>query len=524
MKQHPTRWAMLLGALILAGLAVQGVSASDEFERIREKAEEMLVAINDAEYATFAEGKNSSLGRAYGDFGYLLTPSKLEDLEELVAASQDDVEKARRTLTADILRYHAMRSASAALIDNTRDSFRDKGTQVEEGLVVLRGLDHRIGREESQDVRRKWALASNELYTAINVYLTNLTLDLGRQAQKLGYEGYYPFLQAAEGWDVPLMQAAAESLLSSTQASYDAALEKWTGRELDLPVRKVRSYDAARLLFFPRLSQGVRAADPEAICAKTLKDLGIDLGGQRNLRADLKDRPGREPEATAYMINKGKARVVMTPTGFVTDVQDLLAAFGEAEFYYNIPGDVPFESAYFGNTVLPSIYRELFAGIAGEPGWVARHLKLDGVSADEVAEALRFRSLLRAREAAGRLLFQLELHANPAVSANRYNEIMERALGWPRISLDAEAYLAANDDFRSGGLVLGALIAAQIRETLRREWGEEWFLNAELGRRLEHGAARGFAMPLAEFLGIWQLDGVHMEPLVAELQKEESGS
>jgi len=252
--------------------------------------------------------------------------------------------------------------------------------------------------------------------------------------------------------------------------------------------------------------------------------VGIQLSGQRNLRLDLKDRAGREPEARAYALSTGRTRVAMTPSGYVTDVQDLLGAYGEAQFYYSIPGNTPFEAAYFGTNILPSIYRELFAGLATEPAWVARHLKLDGVGAEEVAEAMRFRSLLRAREAAGRLLFQLELHANPAIDPGRYNQVMERALIWPRISVDAEAYLLANDDYRSGGLVLGAMIAAQIRDALRREWGEEWFRRPELAKRLEQGASRGYAMTIDEFLKIWKLDGIHMEPLQAEYHREGSGS
>ena len=65
--------AFLLAVVLLlgAGLALAQGSVED-FERKREKAKEMLEAINDANYNAFGEGKDSALERVYGDYNYLV--------------------------------------------------------------------------------------------------------------------------------------------------------------------------------------------------------------------------------------------------------------------------------------------------------------------------------------------------------------------------------------------------------------------------------------------------------------------
>ncbi len=210
----------------------------------------------------------------------------------------------------------------------------------------------------------------------------------------------------------------------------------------------------------------------------------------------------------------------MIPTELVTDIQDLIAALGEAEFYYLTPNDLRFEEAYTGTSVYPGVYRALFEMICEEPAWVAEHLKLDGSTPDEIAGALRFRRLARARGAAGNFLFALQLHADPQIDSRLYNEIMQTALGWRRIANDADTYLGCNDDFRSGGIVLGQAIAAQIRATLREEWGAEWFRNKELAERLTRGAEQGYAISLEDFLSIWGIDALDPSILTAQLETD----
>jgi hypothetical protein len=499
----------LVAALVACGVLLTGgvpsASGSDELERIREKTGEMLVAVNGARYASFGDGKDSELEKAYGGFAYLLTPDKLEKVAELVNEIEDGEIKEARLRTLSLLRYHALMSRTASIIDNYRNSCRDRSMQVDGQNITLRGLDFRMGREESQDARRKWWLASSQLYKGVNVYLGSFLHDLNVEAKALGYPGYYALLREAQRWDLELLTRNAETTLRNSEKIYSSLLERWADQEMGLKVRKIRSYDAERLFFFPSLSERVALKKPLDLATATLKEFGLDLGKQRTLRVDVRDRKGRSPEAHAYQISTGKTHLTMIPSGYFTDIQDLLGALGEAEFYHSIPGEQPFEHAYFGTNVIPSVYRGLLELIAEEPQWIATQLKPKKASVEEVAEAFRFRRIMKMREAAGFFLFQLQLQEDPTIEPSVYAEQMESALLWKQTANDADAYLSKNDDYRSGGRLLGYVIAVKIRDALRDEWGAEWFRNEELNQRLRRGAERGYDMELDEFLGIWNL-------------------
>jgi hypothetical protein len=509
------RLVLLTVALVLVGASAAG--AAEEYVRIREKAGEMLVSVNEARFKPWAEGKDSELEKAYGGYAYLFTSAKLDRLDEIVAEASDPAEKAKRALTADIIRYHAIRSKVAPLLDNLCNSLRENSIPVEEGQVVLWGLDHRIGCQADRDIRRKWWLAASQLYTGINVYRRSLLLDLNDQAKAVGEEGYYEFLRRVEGWNIELTRTTAEALLENTEASYLALLEEYAQSELGLEVRKVRTYDVDRLLFFPAISEKVSAVKLEKLLEQSFKESGVDLGKQRSLRRDLREKKGRNPEAKAHPLDYGKAEVTMIPTGQVSDFPDAMGAIGEAQFYYRIPRDVPFEEAVAGTNIYPSVYRALFEMVTEEPAWISAHLKLKGVSADEVSKALRFRRLLRIRKAAGNFIFQLQLHENPRIEADAYNDLMEQALGWKRTGNDADAYLASNDDYRSGGLLLGYVIAAQVRQALIEQWGPEWFRNEALADKLKAGARKGYGASLDEFLAVWGVSGFDAGALAGQV-------
>jgi len=510
-------WTLALLALPVL-LAVVPAHAADEFERIREKAAEMAAAVQSNRYDTFGEGKDSGVERTYGDFSYLVTPNKISGVRELVEEAASPEERALRQKTYDLLFFHTLRSMSAALFDNARDAARDNVVRSEGDVIVLRGLEQNIAAQTDQEKRRKWFIASEQLYTGMNVYLLNLLADLDRHAKDLGAEGFYPFLRASQHWDVDLLASTAESVLVSTEATYASRLDKWSQREMGVETRRLRTYDALRLAMLPKLKENVSWGDGLAVAKKTLKDLGYDVDNQRTMRVDVKSRPGQVPGANAYQLGIGKCRVLSTPLEYPGQLVDLLGALGEAEFYQNMRGDLRFEEAFYGNNIVPSVFRALIESIVEEPTWVSRHLKLKDVTPEEVADGFRFRRLLKMREAAGNLLFQVKLHEDFRVSPAKYNEIMERALLWKRMDQDANAYLSANDDYLSGGYLLGTVLAAQIRDNLRAEWGAEWYRNPELAKRLTAMAQRGYALELNEFLALWKLEGVEVQALLAKVE------
>ena len=116
--------------------------------------------------------------------------------------------------------------------------------------------------------------------------------------------------------------------------------------------------------------------------------------------------------------------------------------------------------------------------------------------------------------------FQERLQADPQTDSEAYAKLMQTTLGWKHTNNDAAAYLMTNDDYRSGGRVLGMVIALQIRDQLRQEWGEDWYAHPDLAERLAAGAAGGLGQKLSDFLDVWGITAVDPGVLVAQAGTE----
>ncbi len=506
-----------LAAVMLALLGTVVAHAAGEIDRIREKAAEMVMAVNRAKAEPFTEGKSSALEKAYGGYAYLLTRAKRADLDKLVAEAPDDATRAQNERTRLIIDLYAIGAGVAPVRDNCCNSLREKTVAVEDASLRLLDLDYRLTLQGDRDKRLKWWMGAGQLYKTMTIYRRNLAVDLNNRSKELGYEGYYPFLQLVEGWDIETMRAAAERLLDDTSAAFAEQLEALCQAELGMQLRKMRTYDADFVFSFPTLSKQAGKIDPVDVTARTFKGAGLALEKQRTLKIDVREKAGRLPYATAWELQAGKAEVTMIPTGRLSDLPDLLGAIGEAQFYYNVPGDLAFESAYIGANVLPATYRALFAMIAEEPAWVAATVKPKDAKPEEVADAMKLRRLYLARRAAGEFLFQLQLHADPNVNPSAYNEMMERALLWSRIANDNDLYYMVNDDYRAGGRLLGYVMAAQIRDALVQQWGAEWFRNEKLGAKVIEGARKGYAISVPDFLALWGVTALDPGVMMGQL-------
>jgi len=252
----------------------------------------------------------------------------------------------------------------------------------------------------------------------------------------------------------------------------------------------------------------VGKTDLKKVLKKAAEAIGFPRGKQRSLRIDIKEKKGRAPFARAYGLGAGKAKVTMFPTGLVGDLLDLMGAFGVAEFYYNIPGDVPYEHVFQGTTVMPATYRALFQMLAAERGWLEEVAGVKEQVAAEVAEGFRFAMLLEARREAARFKFARALYADPNLDPEQYSQVMKDALIWRRVKNDANAYLYETREYDSGGIALGYVLAAQIRKALIDKLGEKWYANEALADELKRGCAKGLRMEPAELLGLWGIEKV----------------
>jgi hypothetical protein len=121
----------------------------------------------------------------------------------------------------------------------------------------------------------------------------------------------------------------------------------------------------------------------------------------------------------------------------------------------------------------------LFQGLVSEPAWLNRRLDVPRVAklANEGATSL----LYFVRRYSAKLLYEIEFFQadDPASMKPRYAELLTEAL---KIPANPESYL---DDIDGSFYVTGYLrswaFEAQLRDFLRGELGNEWFVRREAG-------------------------------------------
>jgi len=508
---------VLLAAVACGSAGAQEQDVVRHMRLIREKTGELCSLLLNHQAEVLAEGKTSRLQQAYSRYGYLLTPAKIAEVEQAIAQAPDSVLKQEWRATPDILRLLAARYQVAEMADGFADAMAQRGVDVDGREVYLRNLERSIALEADRNVRRKIWLAGGDLSRLARVYQHNMMLQLDRNAQDLGADGYYPLLARVEGWNLDLIPGIAEHVLAATDPSYEHSLDSLAAHALGLELRQLRTFDLARLMVLPDLAKPLSDKKLKSIVERTMKDIGLDLGKQRTLKLDLGDEKGRIPGAWAHPHPPGRGLVTMAPGGQLTDAPDLLGAVGAAQFYFLMPGDLSLEDTYAGTNVYPSVFRALLEMIAEEPAWIERNLEpVAGVEPQEIARGLALRRLYQARLAAGRFTFQLRLQHDPETDPATYSELMEPVLKCDLFDSDEQAYFFANDEYRSAGLLMGYIMAAQIRAALRAEWGDDWFQHDELAERLTRASAEGHGMPLDQFLAHWGVDGLDPQLFIGE--------
>jgi hypothetical protein len=523
MRAH---WRKLLAGLPILLLVLAAASppagAKEEMKRIREKAEELARKEREAWFNTLGMGKKAGIERAHKDYAYLLGKKKIEEVEQLVEQAEDPEERKLRNLTVQFLQDRTIWLQVAPTLDNYLEFMRKGSILAGDVTVLLTRFHNQLSETPEQSQRRLIYLAAQSQITNANVFLLNMEIDLDRYAQELGLENYYDFLAAYQGWDPSLMDSLATRLLAETREEYRLLLEKEVQRALNQQLRRVRMFDMPYVMAGHRFDDLFPAKKIEEVGRKAAEGIGVPWKNQRYLRVDLKDREGKVPEAHCFPVANGRNTwITMIPEGGVDDYREYLGALGEAEFYYHIDEELPFEYRYLGAPVLPMVFGDLFAGLLEKPDWLAKHVRsLDEERLADLQEFLRLSRLYELRRAAAHYLFQRRLHQDPKTPPSAYTEIMEEALLVTQTRNEEPFYLSANDRFRSGGRLLAAVLAAELSQYLKDQAGADWYLNKKGWAVLRAIASEGFARSPMEWSAEWGYPELEPALLRAELNGE----
>ena len=256
------------------------------------------------------------------------------------------------------------------------------------------------------------------------------------------------------------------------------------------------------------------------VCLDTLEQLGFDLNAEPNIKLDLDDRPQKSPRAC--VIASDPPRVVHLITraqGGLHDYQAFLHEAGHALHYGNCDPELPYTFRSLSRDhALTEIYSYIFEAISREPEWHARYFGLSDEQAAENAEATIFLEALLFRRYVAKLQFELDFwsrFADDGGTSGGYSERLTAAAG---VRYRSDAFLADMDaGFYSADYLRAWIRAAQLRDHLVREIGEDWWRRPETGQLLRGLFTEGTRPTSEEIAARLGFEPHDTRPLLAEL-------
>jgi hypothetical protein len=385
--------------------------------------------------------------------------------------------------------------------------------------VRYRELERLLANEKSA-VKRK------ALYAAAVPAIERLSQSLRRREERtaqlvkeLGYPSYEAFGAELRQADLGRLSVLAEEILQATQQPYRTVMERLAQRELGMPFANITRADIPRLFRAREVEEAFPKQEAMLRVHASLQGLGIDLTEMPNVLIDARELPRKNPRPLTLPIEvPGDVRLSEKPASGVLHQGRLMHEVGHA-LHYGFTREQRFELARLGNPTVGEAYAALLEDLLEDPVWLEEHA---GVSGDQRAQYLAASSahkLFLIRRAAGRLLYQLELHRREGADAKAlYKAIMQRTDAMPMRPEDEARYLVDQEDFfQSADSFRAWFLAGQLQGQLKARFGPAWWRSQEAGTFLKQLWSHGNALSARELAQAIGEPGIEPDVLLLRL-------
>jgi hypothetical protein len=459
-----------------------------DLEAYRRSAEEFVSELTGEFYRHYAGLKEGyEIEPIYARHAELFEAAAVVELRERLAAAAPGSEAGRRlTLLLDFaLEGHLGEATKAAEAELAR---REAALTIELDSGERLGFrDSAVAQANEPDAQRRAAIERARL-EATSAHLNELYRELiGTQharARELGYASYRDMCAESKGLDLAGLNDETSAFSARSDANYPAVVDPALHASLGHGLDRFARADIPRFFRAPELDPLFPSSELIGSFEATMRGLGIDVRAQPGVTLDVEPRTNKSPRAFCAPVRApDEVYLVLAPTGGHEDYSVLFHEAGHTEHYAHVAAELPFEFRMLGDNSVTETFAFLFQHLVENPAWLERRLGVSDPTA--VAAHGRAQRLIYLRRYAGKLAYELELHAADGVldrHASRYAELLGSALhiDWPR-----ETYLADVDPgFYSACYLRAWALEAHLRRHLVGQLGPAWFEEAEAGEIL----------------------------------------
>ncbi|MBI2845813.1 MAG: hypothetical protein HYX86_04630 [Chloroflexi bacterium] len=366
----------------------------------------------------------------------------------------------------------------------------------------------KMSRRHDLDGRRR------EVTAAANPQRESRWQTLHAEAKGLGFSDYVALCDGLRALRLAWLAEEMKRLLAETEKVYFEKLGYFLYK-IDVPEAQAATSDIAYLFRAPQFDVLFPKEFLVDSLRKTMQGMGIDIDQQSYLELDTDPRPLKSPRAFCAGIRiPQEVKLVIKPKGGQDDYASLFHEAGHAEHFVHVDPNLEFSYRRLGDNSVTESYAFLLQHLMHSPHWLKRILGVE--EAKDFLTLLRFNKLWFLRRYSSKLLYELKLHSNGAVGADKiYVSTLGDNLG---VTVFPENYLDDVDDaFYAAQYLRAWTFEVQHRRYLEGKFGGEWFANPEAGKHLARLWKRGQEPVVEEIAADLGYDGLDIDPLVEEL-------
>jgi hypothetical protein len=464
------------------------------------QAEALLEAQHRLIWVFWTEGRHVDVAGTYAGKEALFSIENIRKIDRLRQLTTDAREV--RALTA-LHSHFAGEYLSRALAE-----VNDAAANLEASLTFnVDGKDLRYRDLERLLANERTVARRHAMYTAATPAIERLNQTLRRREERaeelvreLGFSSYEAFGGELRQADLAKLSVLAEEILQATQAPYRVVMERLSQRELGMPFKDITRADIPRLFRSREVEDAFPKGESLLKAHGTLSGMNIDLAELPNVKIDSRDLPRKSSRPLALAVRvPDDVRLSFKPGSGVLHQARVLHEFGHA-LHSAFTKETRFELARLGNPTVGEAYSALFEDLVEDPVWLEEHAGVAGEQRSKYLAASSAHKLYLIRRAAGRLLYQLELHRRVEADPKElYREIMSRTDDMPMTDEDIARYLVDQEDFfQSADSFRAWFLAGQLQAQLKARFGPAWWRAPQSGQFLKELWAKGNALSARE--------------------------
>lgn len=464
------------------------------------QAEALLEAQHRLVWVFWTEGRHVDVAGTYAGKETLFSIENIRKIDRLRQLTTDAREV--RALTA-LHSHFAGEYLSRALAE-----YNDAAANLEASLTFTvdgkelryRDLERLLANERTASRRRAMYAEATPAIERLNQTLRRKEERAEALVRELGFPSYEAFGSELRQADLARLSVLAEEILQATQAPYRVVMERLSQRELGMPFKDITRADIPRLFRSREVEDAFPKGESLLKAHGTLAGMSIDLGAMPNVRIDARELPRKNSRPLALAVRvPDDVRLSFKPGSGVLHQARVLHEFGHT-LHQAFTQEKRFELARLGNPTVGEAYSALFEDLVEDPVWLEEHAGVSGEVRSKYLAASSAHKLYLIRHAAGRLLYQLELHRRVEADPKElYREIMSRTDDIPMTDEDTARYLVDQEDFfQSADSFRAWFLAGQLQAQLKARFGPAWWRNAQSGDFLKELWARGNALSARE--------------------------